>query len=75
MRPSGAVAVVVPSGWQVIFQPQHVNDNDVVISAENRQIPQGGGAAFGPGDQMVHLADRGGLLAAAPGAALIDEPR
>jgi hypothetical protein len=22
MRPSGAVAVVVPLGWQVIFQPQ-----------------------------------------------------
>ena len=57
MRPSGAVAVVVPLGWQVIFQPQRVNDNNMMKPTKKRKIPQGGGAALRPRDEVVHLAD------------------
>ena len=46
------------------FPAPAVNDDDVMKSAKHCQVPQRGRAALGPGDQMVDLADRRGLLAA-----------
>ena len=64
MRPSGAVAVVVPSGWQVICPAPAVDHDEVVKSAEQAGGSPGGGAALGPGDQVVHVADGRWLVAA-----------
>ena len=45
-----------------------VDDDAVVVPAEKCQVAQGGGAALGPGDEVVDLADRRGLLAAGEAA-------
>jgi len=53
------------------FPAPAVDDDDVMESAEKCQVPQGGGAALSPGDQVVDLADGGGLLAAREPAVLV----
>ena len=53
------------------FPAPAVDDDDVVIAAEHCQVAQGGGAAVGPGDEVVDLADRRGLLAAGEPAVLV----
>ena len=41
-----------------------VDDGEVVEAAEQAEVGQAGGAAVGPGDEVVHVADRGRLGAA-----------
>ena len=71
--PSGAVAVRVPSGWRVMAPAPAVDRDLVVEPAEQDQVAQAGGAAVGPVDQVVHLADRRGLPAPGELAMLVAE--
>src|SRR6516164_3957089 len=50
-----------------------VDDDLVVERAQGDQVPQGGRAGLGAGDQVVDVADAGGLIAAGEGAVAVPD--